>query len=160
MTRIMMIGGALGGASLLGGVAVVFMLGAAPADTSAPADAATELVTGDPRVLDGSDIPFGEGLVTRMIVGLANDGIADPGSAQFHTLVRVSPNMADQDFVCGFVNLRNRTGEYVGFVPFVHAMESGTMRPRIPDERGQTFIADFALGMAGCDDVLGVDLDA
>lgn len=69
-------------------------------------------------VIDGSDKTLPDGIMTEVIVGLAKT-FADPTSAQFHSL-QMNGQPKSIESLCGFVNLKNQIGGYVGFQPFVY----------------------------------------
>jgi hypothetical protein len=64
-------------------------------------------------------------------------GLFDPYSAQFED-VRVARN-ANGEFVCGFVNAKNKMGGYVGKAPFVYGVAG--QRYNIITDRQAAFLA-------------------
>jgi hypothetical protein len=116
---------------------------------------ATTTLQAQASVIDGSDETLPDGIVTEVIVGLA-ETFADPSSAQFHSLQMNGQPKSIQS-LCGFVNLKNQMGGYVGFQPFVYT--SFTKELRVVRDAPGSVGYDFqmlALEAKLCDSVLGL----
>jgi hypothetical protein len=71
-------------------------------------------------------------------------GLFDPYSAQFEDLT-VARNTNGGEFVCGFVNAKNKMGGYVGRAPFVYAATA--QRSMIIRDSRDAFVAgDYMVG--------------
>lgn len=150
----------------IGAIGYSAFAGASPPVLDASAASSDRGASTDPRVLDGSDAGLEEGTITKMIIGLSDDGFLDPASAQFHSLriataLNWTTGVKDVRSVCGFINLKGRNGSYVGFRPFNYFIHSGNMNVVVPPEedRAAALASKLGLSLSACQEVLGVEFD-
>ncbi len=72
------------------------------------------------QVMDQSDRGFDQAELKSIADALV-DQTTDPYSAQ---IIRLHNSTGSDKIICGYVNLRNQYGGYIGFAPFFYSTES------------------------------------
>ena len=72
-------------------------------------------------VVDGSDRNVPPELLRAAVEAMADEGFVDPYGAQFR---RLQLGERRRDFLCGWINLKNRLGAFTGFSPFYFASQT------------------------------------
>lgn len=106
------------------------------------------------QTLDGSEQNLPDNIIGEVRIALTNVGARDPLSAQFHSLA-LNTEGDDATHICGYVNLKNGYGAYVGFQAFQMDLDDRSMNllETTPDQLSWN-LARMVYDMTGCSVVL------
>lgn len=111
-------------------------------------------VSAAPEFIDGSDGTISPDTIAKLSVALMQEGARDPLSAQYHSM---QPGSVGEDYVCGYVNLKNGYGAYTGFKAFQMRISDSsiTILNTAPGDISWN-LARIPFTFSGCVDLLGL----
>ena len=91
-------------------------------------------------VVDGSDRNVPPGSLAAAVEAAADRGLFDPYGAQFRGLQIAADR---PDYLCGWINAKNRLGAFTGFRPFIYGDGFFNLLPPEDDINHEIFALTF-----------------
>ena len=98
-------------------------------------------------VVDGSDKNVPPELLRAAVEAMADEGFVDPYGTQFR---RLQLGAKKPDYLCGWINPKNRLGSFVGFRPFYFEPKTNDFVILPPKDDNLYGLASLPYEWAGC----------